>query len=52
MAGTVVITGVNYNFKTSPERRQTLKIGVSIGVHGRRVPRLAATPIRPRWQSM
>jgi hypothetical protein len=27
-------------FSTSEERRQTLQIGVSIGVHGRRVPGL------------
>jgi hypothetical protein len=36
----VAVTTVAYNCLTSKERRHTLQIGVSIGVHGRRVPSL------------
>jgi hypothetical protein len=35
--GAVAITAVAYRFLTSQDRRQTWEIGVSIGVHGRRV---------------
>jgi hypothetical protein len=34
----VVITAIVYSFLTSEERRHTLQICVSIGVHGRRLP--------------
>jgi hypothetical protein len=36
--GTVAITAVAYNFLTPEERRNTLQIGVSIGVPGPRDP--------------
>jgi hypothetical protein len=36
----VAIAAVVYRFQTPEERRHTLTIGVSIGVHGRRVPGL------------
>jgi hypothetical protein len=34
----VAITAVAYSFLTPEERRHTVKLGVSIGVHDRRDP--------------